>query len=532
MLRKLFILLCCIPFTLFTKWYCFFDGDLWVDIYSSIDKWLTKAEARTYEYELTDQWNKKLHEELNRILKNRWLKECLVTWISLSDLWKIQAWDIETMSKTLKPECLNEKGEAPLELSNQYMTNIKWVLSRVKAKSEEKTKKMYEISRIGLYSDGDKNNSPFDLIEDIREIEKIIFTQNLEYKGVITNLDKDFDDLMSWVFNDKKKTGSWGTGTWNDDDGNGGTGSGTWVYKKKYTPFITLTKSWSYVCSDSSLSIETSGLSEETIKELLYGSWSSTSSSSSSSSWWSGTWWQSHTWIYDKFPSSAYSKINDNALWPCNEFFCIKIEFVIKNYNLLTWWKTVSIESLLKKSNEHLKKYANTYLWASQMTTNNFQPGWLSNMKLSSLFHMWVNIQTRTPPILNIERGATTDKSEYTCKNMYAEMYKNLWQEYERKNDLQIYNSREEEIKTVLDSAELPFVKSVEKDNTFQLKKLAATQKNEFLSKSIDKKAMYEDADVSLKEFVELEMFGQALRDYVTTLKWLVRKMKDIPITD
>ena len=108
-------------------------------------------------------------------------------------------------------------------------------------------------------------------------------------------------------------------------------------------------------------------------------------------------------------------------------------------------------------------------------------------------------------------------------------MYKNLGMEYERANDLQQYKWKEEEIKTLLDSAELPFVDSIIKANTLALKKQIIAQRNALISKSIDKRATYEDADIYLKEFVDLEMFWQKLQEYVSTLLWLAKKLNDIP---
>ena len=524
MKKRLVLFLTLLSCTFIPQGYGFFDGDLGIDIYTSIDDGLTKAENRNYQYELTAQGNKKIYEEINRILKSNGLKPCLVNGITINDLNKIVKNDLATMAKSLDDSCKADDGSIPPVLLSQYVSNIKVILGKIKARSDEKTRKTYEIARIWLYSDGDINNSPFDLVYDIREIEKIIFTQNIEYRWVIQNIDKDFDSLMNGVLKDPKHTGTWGNDTGTGTDL---TGTGTWVTHKKYTPFIKITSTWSYVCSDTLTNIYTSWFSEETIKELINSTWGTDDKGKDKKNKW-GTWavWD---YAYEKFANSDYQKVNDNSLWPCDQFFCIKIEFVIKRYNLLIWGKTVSIESLLKKSNEHLKKFANADLTAKVQSTNNFQPWWLWNMDLASLFHMGVIIQSRVPPILNIEKTTGSSRWEYTCKNMHAEMYKNLGMEYERANDLQQYKWKEEEIKTLLDTAELPFVDSIVKANTLALKKQVIAQRNALISKSIDKRATYEDADIYLKEFVDLEMFWQKLQEYVSTLLWLAKKLNDIP---
>jgi hypothetical protein len=42
-------------------------------------------------------------------------------------------------------------------------------------RAADKTRRTYDIARIGLYSDGNIENSPFDLINDLQEIDYIIF---------------------------------------------------------------------------------------------------------------------------------------------------------------------------------------------------------------------------------------------------------------------------------------------------------------------------------------------------------------------
>jgi hypothetical protein len=138
-------------------------------------------------------------------------------------------------------------------------------------------------------------------------------------------------------------------------------------------------------------------------------------------------------------------------------------------------------------------------------------------------------MQARTPPILNIEKTTIADMGEYKCSNMAAERYKNVGIEYDRRNDLQIFKSKEAELKTLYDSAELPFVDVNIKNNTFLFKKAVMAQRNAYFSKSIDKKAMFEDMDIAFQEFIELDAFGKALRDYVNNLQKLVKKLDDIP---
>ncbi|HIE44937.1 MAG TPA: hypothetical protein EYP87_01890 [Flavobacteriaceae bacterium] len=61
-----------------------------------------------------------------------------------------------------------------------------------------------------------------------------------------------------------------------------------------------------------------------------------------------------------------------------------------------------SIQSIVEKSNEHLKKFANSSLIQSKMTTNNFELG-LRDLNLSDIFSFGLVVTKKTPPILNLE---------------------------------------------------------------------------------------------------------------------------------
>ena len=58
MKKRLVLFLTLLSCTFIPQGYGFFDGDLGIDIYTSIDDGLTKAENRNYQYELTAQGNK------------------------------------------------------------------------------------------------------------------------------------------------------------------------------------------------------------------------------------------------------------------------------------------------------------------------------------------------------------------------------------------------------------------------------------------------------------------------------------------
>jgi hypothetical protein len=80
------------------------------------------------------------------------------------------------------------------------------------------------------------------------------------------------------------------------------------------------------------------------------------------------------------------------------------------------------------------------------MTTNNFELG-LMDLDLPSIFHMGVQIQKRSPPILNIdnqgkeqennENEENNDKGEYSFLSMLEEYYKNNGLDFNTPNSIQ-----------------------------------------------------------------------------------------------
>lgn len=532
MKKKLAYILLILPFLWVHTGNAFLDGDLWIDIFKTIDDGLSATQNKMYKHEMTWHGKRTISQELNSAFQSQGLGACIAENIKLEDIEKIKAWDTDTLVKLIKPECMDtEKNTVSINTLATFRRNIANVDAIKRRHAEERTQRIYNIARIWLYSDGDTTNSPFDLIDDIKEIEKIIFSQNLEYNGVIMDLDKEFDAFLdgygwrTWS-SSGRGTGSWiFTGPWS-------TWSGIWVEDRRSIPYSFYTQTGTYVCTDTSTNVLTSGLSEETINILINntGSTNTWSTSGSGSNSWSGSnFWNGNI---DSVPTYWYSKVNDNSLWPCNEFFCIRIEFVIKNYKLLTGWKSWSIEWILKKSNEHLKKFAGSSGIQWEMTKNNFSLGTV-NLNLANIFHMWVQIQTRTPPILNIEKNTSRlDETEFAYKNIQYQLYKDAWIDSQRPHSIDNYLSVPEELKMVEVIWERPYVDIVSLRQSLATIKQIKARRNDYFSQSINARAASEDLDIYFKEFIELEKFWQAFKEYVDAMTKIIKEMNKIPVKE
>ncbi len=523
--------------------YALLDGDFWIDMYKKIDEGMTNMESKNYQYELTGQGKISIEDEFNKRLKSEWIPPCISS-LSPEDIKKIRGWDVETLTKKLNPGCLGKNGSS---VSNEQISQYIWGISKVDdsiiKNAEDKTRHTYELSRVWLYSDGSKENSPFDLVNDIQDIDDIIFCQNSQYNGKpLPNTSQRFSDLMRWVLRFIP---------WTNQEGSSSSSSSWWgtystetyTYTTKVTHEI-ITEVWSsgsiitpYACSyEINTGTGSSWLEKKTIEELIYWTWSKTTWTNSWStwSWWT---WKTSTWSTNngnpQFNPWNYKQKNDNKQWECNQFFCIKIEFKMKNYKLLWGWKSVCIKSILESTDKNLKKFAGTSLIQSKMTKNNFELG-LLDLNLPSILHLWVQVFKKPAPILNLEKQNETkiQDSEFKVKNLLSEKYKNIGLDYTRKNDLHEYKGKTDEYKSVLWCGELTneeCSQKVEDAYRQRVKAWFSERKNSFTSRAITERSNYQDSNDYFKEFTEIEKFWASLRDFVFNSSWIIRKMNEIP---
>ena len=67
----------------------------------------------------------------------------------------------------------------------------------LKSDAQKETNARITISYIGLYMDGDKNNSEYDIITDIEKINWLIFSEDLKYEGTSNAAGKWLKDFLS-----------------------------------------------------------------------------------------------------------------------------------------------------------------------------------------------------------------------------------------------------------------------------------------------------------------------------------------------
>lgn len=551
-ISKAFLILFCISISINSSFW-FLWNDHWFDLYKTIDKWIDDLELKNYEFEISWWWES-VSGELNRILETNWLWECIKDWIDAEDIKEIVKWNSEKLASLISEDCFVDWEIIGTIKFNDILKNIVDIDKAYTDLAEDKTKKTYEIAHIGLYSDWSLENSPFDLIADLKSIDEIIFTREIEYNWEESyDIDAEFEDFLKWLLNNNLSNSSnsnnLANNILNDSNLNNNTNTNNTSNSNNTNPNnssnVQIENPYNtYVCSDNlNNSWLNSNEKDSLIAKINYVntnnySWNQNNTNWNNSSWNNSNWIGSNTNSsqsknYLELNDTWYKKVNDNAVFPCNDTFCIEVDFKTYNFDLLWWWQTYSIEKILKRSNEHLKQFAATSLVQSKMTTNFFELG-LRDLSLPDIFHMWIQISKKSPPILNIDNweddNDDKEKDELSYTNLLEKYYEANWLEYKRRNDIQLFQSEINKTKSIIDSAGLEKQMASKKIQSYLKEREETKKKFDYISDAIDRKYLFEDMWIFYYQLVEVERFIAWINDYTTSLYWIVKWMKKIPV--
>ncbi len=539
----------------------FLWDDLGLNLYNQIDGGIIELESNEYSYEMKGQKKSgKIEDWINKILKNKWFRNCKISEsLSESDIAKISSWDIALLNRKLSNECKSTWGKSiSTSTINSLQSQIKDYKNNAQKKAIEKAKQTYNISRIGLYADWNAKNSPFDIVQDIKDIDTIIFTQAIEYSWENPINDWWFSDYLKWKFKDipKKLTAdiNWDTPVEDTTDTiadiiaeneNNPINEADIVesveeIKADIEPFpvaIFWEDNTRYACINN---VESSGLTQEYLNSLWINNWWHEATSNISILGW---FWNSSeaNWSGDTDYIEAlneeiallntwYKAINDNSSWKCSNFFCITVDFLTSKHSVFGWEKMNSIQSIMEKSNEHLKKFVNTSLVQSKMTTNNFEL-WLRDLKLSEIFSFGMVITKKTPPILNIEKHEKSLwENPLSAKNIFCKRWESTGWKCSRQNDLEIFVDSDAEAKSIIDSWDLTVVEAAQKFAQREAQQQTQRLMDEFITQAIQRDAWLKQTDELYQEFLEIERFVASIQDYSNDLNTLVKVMNEIPI--
>jgi hypothetical protein len=505
----------------------FLGEDLGLDLYKQIDKWFESLEIKQYEYELTGQWEADINEVLKPIFADHGLS-CDIA--SSADIERMLA---DGNIWMIVERCVGEWNPIPSTLIEEVINTLNYIRATFKGRAETKSKKTYEIARIWLYSDGNVENSPFDLITDMQEIDRIIFSEELEYNGVKKDksADEELDDFLEEdkdylyeeqdeeINEEEDEVGGVGIIVEEQDEGEG---TGNIVDELDYH---------SYVCEPSE---DLSWLDDEIIDEIINGiewtGWYVPNPTywaypglvvTNGASWgWPFPGWWTLTWNYIPVTDS----------WECDSFFCIVIEFQKSNYGL-SWWETMAIETVLKRAAKHLEKPANASLTQRKQTTNNFELG--SIIKDLAWMFRWFGIEVSSKPVPILDLEAKNDDlvewDLFEIKNLLRKYYKNSSLDYERRNDLHNFRSRSEEERVIETAGGMRIPYSEDQINELETFQTALRENNRIVSLAVDKSILQDDMKQFATQFTELERFVAAIEDFCKAIKGITDEMKGIP---
>ncbi len=533
--------------------WAFLGSDLWLDLYKNLDEWLKSFEESQYVYELSGQEKQDISEKINTQLESENIKGCLISWINPVTIESIAKWNIWDLIENLeeKEECwYNEQTEKFDSLNAteiwQFISEISKITSITKDKAEKKAKAIYETSRIWMYSDWDTKNSPFDLIEDISQIDEVIFSEIVEYEWDENSFLQDsarkyiWDYIIQWpdsptnlIDPEEDKENQPNKEDWEELEE-------VEIEEIPKEAYLNLDGN-SYMCIEETNESWLSNDSLNLLNESLSMTWSADMSFNFAYYWWHVKLPNSNKIEIPDLNSNNYSnsyvKINDNSSWGCNRFFCITIDFVVKKQKALWWYKNKkTIEWVLNESNKHLKKWANTSLAQSKMTTNNFELN-LRDINMPEMFHLWLVVMKKAPPILNLENITQKQESwenqswnSQNVLNMLRKKYKSLWLDYNNSNDIRNFLRKDEEVLSIISSIENSSTRAEKLMNEYReslrLESKIVEYQNYEEKKEIKNNLLKDFGE----KFFELEQFTSNLLEYSQNLWKLVKKLdEDIP---
>jgi hypothetical protein len=505
-------------------------GDTGKWFYSSIADSVSSIEGSLYSIDLV--WQTGTKDKLNTRIGENCIKENL-TEAEIKEI--VTGWDLVTILNKIDDSCKWKDWSISVWLISKIYAATTDLHNETKETAEDKTKQIMGIGSTWVYADWIEENAPFDWIIDLKEIDKIIFTEETEaYEWMVNHdLSKELWNLLAKANEINRPNEDLNTNlNWNDTNNDT---NNTYNELKNYDDSNSINLYSTYVCSiqnsDSWLNQNDTNSMTDSLLTWDNSSWLNNNSNLTS---WEGYWWMSWDLPY---PSSNYSPVDDNSVFPCDKFFCIDVEFITYNHKLL-WWggQDMSIESLISRSNEHLKKFSNTSLVQSKMTINNFEL-WLKDLNLSEIFHIWVEVTTEPIPILNLTYHknknedwlSNDDPTIFELENQLKFYYESYWLDYTRRNDLSLSTKIESDRLAALNSQ-----LTTPQYQTSLLEEYGDYEEQLSEQREVMREIIKNEVKIWIiwdfeKQFKELVIFTKSMRDFVTNVKSVIKNMKKIP---
>lgn len=533
-----------------------FGEDLWMDLYKEIDSWVEDYLDSSYDVRLNgNKTSGNLGYKVNTALELYDFGDCKISSdLSQLEFEEITLWNIELLETKLSPECFSFNWLDISTVNDIIAATIEIKLNAIE-EAEESLEKNHQLTNVWIYSDWNLDNSTFDIISDLEEINDIIVKDSIKYES---STPVNSESLKNHFFSDdnyvnasnNKGTSNDGTiseneltayqwNTWHEPT--------IWDVKSYVEPIDEYYFSGDqtlYMCAQDT---NQSGLDPNELWHLLSYSlipwsgkqWIPTSSYvAETASWWIAIQNPSVSEILS-WTWSSLEKWNSNDIWWCKGMFCIDIEFT--TYQNTPEWN--SIQSIMENANNHIKKFINGSFVQWKMTTNNFENA-LRDVDLSDMLSLGIVVSSKVPPFLEIENEKEStqaetwntdqwwEKSEASVirQELFCKYWKAKWYDCERENDLSIFQDQEWEQISIENSWDLTLsilTQRIDERKLYLSKNepaLDIIQLANARTSQIDETANIE------QQFSQLEWFVGSLLDHANQYNAAVKKMLKIPI--
>ncbi|MDD2565372.1 MAG: hypothetical protein PHZ26_00550 [Candidatus Gracilibacteria bacterium] len=319
-------------------------------------------------------------------------------------------------------------------------------------KQQENLAKEASMSRvgiIGLFNDGDVNNSGYDLMYDMNNIHKIIFAQDTNYEGTSNNsssdfggvINGDFDNIPS-VFDPSTLLDGINTSLPNSRTNN--TRGITNPDGTNVTNILDIKPSESNLCTTgSSLIGLDSGFLNDIARQLNNGTNNNSSQGGIGNQ---NTIGINNIGTNNQTGSNSTQGSGKNGTvgglgsdsFPCESFICVNIEMIMYTQSLLGGGKSETIEGIVDKHLKIVNKYAGKSLIQSDMTKNFFSLSILRKLNLPSMLHLGIVITHLPVPILNLKKevSSNSDIGEFKDKAILERTFAQNGLDYKIQNSL------------------------------------------------------------------------------------------------
>ena len=560
MLKRIATISTIIPIIFFmglfsANWYL--DGQFWWhDFFWTIDEWKIRLKEAKIEQSF-DIWNAQAAWELNALAKTDNLKGVFrATWTTVEDI--IIA-NNDKASPVKRLQAVHRLLWGPdkihsIQLENSVNIIEKYYETKVKD-AVESIEVFEEFNRVWIYSDWSLENSEFDIIVDLDDINKIIFwlwESNYWWPNWSNSLWGFSDDIRELVNKTYDSPPNFSTVRSSSLTNKPKSWPSTW----NVTP-VEVEDLWKPRVSENKNSVEIDldwltcspaldfwiEKTDETIPWIPWDNWENWNDSGAGNG--NGSWesdlsytdqlWETVSDLYDAIWDTYtwwnwYKPTVDN-FW-CRPWrpFCIIIEMITYE-SFYEPWDTSSIDYIISKSNSYLEYWAMSSKVQYDMATANWELPF-DDLNLLDTFSSGVIIFKKPIPMLQTdsEREHTQPLDEFESEKMLEKSFESIWLEYKKANDLTKYIWLEKSKFIASNNKDWDTGKITKDLAELAQKEKAKEAKIKTLNNNI-KEAIGSNSDYLefANQFQEISTFMKQIEDYSINLEEYIKIMEDIP---